>query len=145
MKIFRRNEYKRYLLAIVVGAIVWNILFFLPVRFLSTLESESINTVLTLFAFLVAPFICGYIAGYIGREKEMLLSVIAVILGYSPWTLIYFSVVKRCFFLEIREIYSVMEYYIYFLIFSVLGGLLAMKKRKNKLRGESKSREENSD
>jgi len=137
IKTLKRSKHKRYIIAIVVGAIVWNILFFLPVNFISTVESVSINTILTAFAFIIAPFICGYLAGYIGREKGILLAVLAVILGYSPWVLLHVSFIENCTFLENEEIYSVMENYIYFLIFSVIGGLLAMKKRKNKLRSVS--------
>ncbi len=143
MKILKKNEYKRYLIAIIAGAIVWNILFYLPVNFLSSLESVSINIMLTIFALIIAPFICGYTTGYIGREKETLLAVLAIVLGYSPWVLMYVSVIKHCTFLGNKEIHDVMEYYVYFLIFTVLGGLLAMKRRKNKLRRESKSMEDN--
>lgn len=98
-----------------------------------------------LFAFIIAPFICGYIAGYIGREKEILLAVLAVILGYSPWVLMHISFIKNCAFLENEEIYSVMENYIYFLIFSILGGISIMKKKENKLKRESKSLEDNNE
>lgn len=138
IKTLKRSKYKRYLIAIFFGAIVWNILFFLPVNFISTVESVSINTILTAFAFIIAPFICGYTAGYIGREKEPLLAVVAIILGYSPWALMYVSFIENCTFFKNGEIYDVAENYIYFLILSVIGGIIAMKRRKNKLRIESK-------